>query len=74
MNHTTPWEQVLWTADDIADYLQVGARTVSEKYAPRPDFPRALRPGGGYPRWLAHEITDWATSARPAKPAALRHN
>lgn len=69
-----PWEQVLWTPDQIAEYLSVSPRTVAEKYAPRPDFPRALRPGGGHPRWLAHEVCTWATESRPARPAHLRQN
>lgn len=64
----TPWESVLWTAEDIGAHLQVSPRTVAEKYAPQPSFPRPVNPGGGHNRWLAHEIIDWIDSSRRPKP------
>lgn len=67
-----PWESVLWTAEDIGAHLQVSPRTVAEKYAPRPDFPCPVTPGGGHNRWLAHEIIDWVSSTRRPKSRATR--
>lgn len=69
-----PWESVLWDADDIAAHIKVSPRTVAEKYAPRPGFPRPVHPGGGHARWYAHEIIDWVESTRKAKPRASRAN
>jgi predicted DNA-binding transcriptional regulator AlpA len=69
-----PWESVLWDAEDIAAHIKVSPRTVAEKYAPRPGFPRPVHPGGGHARWYAHEILDWVESTRKAKPRASRAN
>lgn len=69
-----PWESVLWDADDIASHLKVSARTVGEKYAPLPGFPRPTRLGGGVRRWYAHEILTWVESTRQARPRASRAN
>jgi predicted DNA-binding transcriptional regulator AlpA len=69
-----PFEEQLWTADDIAAHLQVSPRTVGEKYAPLPGFPRAARLGGGVRRWYAHEILDWVRSTRQPKSRAARTN
>lgn len=62
-----PWEHVLWDADDVAEYLKVSRRTVTDNYSLRPGFPRALHPGGGYPRWYAHEIVEWVDQSRSRK-------
>lgn len=54
----------LWGAAEIGSYLKVGHRQVLERYAPLPDFPKAIRlptQGGGHgqPRWKASEIIAW---------------
>ena len=54
-----PWEARLWTAADVGAYCDVSARTVAERWAPRPDFPRPVRVAGGHARWYASEIVDW---------------
>ena len=69
-----PWEHVLWSVDDIAAYLQVKPRTVSENYACQPSFPRATHPGGGHARYYAHEIVDWVATHRVPKPRAQRNH
>lgn len=51
-------------ADGVGAMLSVGGRTVLERYAPRPDFPKPARVG--HPRWLASEITAWMERQRRA--------
>lgn len=59
-----PTEKQLWSAEDVAAYLGVTKRTVAERYAPLPSFPKArqLPSTGrrGLLRWSAKEIMDWA--------------
>jgi predicted DNA-binding transcriptional regulator AlpA len=62
-----PNEHTLWTKEDIAEYLRVSPRTAAEIYAPQPTFPRAIRPGGGHPRWKALEVIEWAEKSRDKK-------
>lgn len=62
---TIPLDVELWDADGVAGYLKVSRRTVLEVFAPRPDFPDAIRlptrgSGPGAPRWKAMQIMDWA--------------
>lgn len=68
-----PFEYVLWTPDEIAAHLQVSPRTVAEKYAPRPGFPRPVHPGGGHARWYAAEVIDWIETSRVKKPRGTRN-
>lgn len=61
----------LWSARTIARYMdfvekdgKVSQRTVLERYAPHPDFPKAIRVptvsgGRGRPRWKESEIRKW---------------
>lgn len=68
--HITPAIPVdidLWGAAEIGAYLKIGSRQVLERYAPLPDFPKAIRlptPGGGFgqPRWRATEIIAWVSN------------
>lgn len=57
-----PIEVDLWGPDEIAAYLKVSRRTVAERYAARPDFPKCYRLPGekGQLRWKAKEIMAWA--------------
>lgn len=55
----------LWGYAEIADYLKVGVAQVAERYAPLPDFPRAIRLPStgirrGHPRYKAAEVIAWA--------------
>lgn len=54
----------LWTPDDVAAFLRVTKRQVSERYSKRHDFPRCVRlpsdRGGGHMRWFPEEIIQWA--------------
>lgn len=56
----------LWDSKHIGAYLKVSARQVTERYACKPDFPKAIRiPSAGnrgHPRWRAREIIKWAES------------
>ena len=58
-----PLNQALWSADDVADYLRVSRRTVTERYACRPDFPEPIRlPSDGkrgHLRWRARDVIKW---------------
>lgn len=59
-----PIEVDLWSAKEVADYLKVGERQVTERYAALPSFPKAVRlptPEGkrGHPRWYASEVIAW---------------
>ncbi|MES9841248.1 MAG: helix-turn-helix domain-containing protein [Candidatus Thiodiazotropha endolucinida] len=61
-----PVEVDMWGPDEIASYLKVSRRTVAERYAARPDFPKCHRlptekdGGRGMLRWKASEIIEWA--------------
>lgn len=57
-----PLDAQLWSAEQIGEYLGVSARTVAERYAVHPRFPKARKPGGGHPRWVAAEVIDWAVT------------
>lgn len=58
-----PLDKQLWTPADIGAYLGVSRRTVAERYAARPDFPRAIRlPSEGQRgllRWRAKDVMTW---------------
>lgn len=62
-------EDDLWDSECAGLYLKVSARTVAERFAPLPDFPKAIRlptesGGRGHPRWPAEEIRAWAKKYR----------
>lgn len=62
-NSSTPWDQLLWSAEDIAAHMGLSKRTVSDRFACRPDFPTPVRLGGSY-RWYAHEVCAWVEENR----------
>ena len=55
----------LWSAKTIAAYMDIGNYLqVLNRYAPHPDFPKAIRVpiaggGRGQPRWKESEIRKW---------------
>lgn len=60
-----PIDIALWSGDDIATYLRRDKRTVMEKLACLPDFPKAIKlpsasGGKGWPLWVAKEVIAWA--------------
>lgn len=63
-----PEDWILWSAKDIAAYLGCGRSTVYRHMAD-PEFPKAQRPGGGHPRWLAVEVRAWALRQKSARAA-----
>ena len=57
-------DERLWSARTIGDYMEVSERQVVNRYAPHPDFPKAIRVpliggGRGQPRWKAGEVKAW---------------
>lgn len=64
MAPAVPLDRQLWSAQRIAEYLDVSPRQVTERLSARPDFPRAMRlptDGGKGPlRWKAREVIAWA--------------
>jgi predicted DNA-binding transcriptional regulator AlpA len=62
---TLPITQRWLTSDMVADFLGVSRRTVTEKLAKHPKFPKAVRfTPNGQPRWDGAEIVDWAENLR----------
>ncbi|MCG7865447.1 MAG: helix-turn-helix domain-containing protein [Candidatus Thiodiazotropha taylori] len=64
-NSPVPPEKDLWGPDEVANYLKVNRRTVAERYAARPDFPKVAKrlPGErGQLRWRAKDIMKWANN------------
>ena len=57
-----PDDERLWTAEDIGQYLHLSPRTVSEKLAMDPKFPKPLRLG--VKRWYMVEVLAWARRSR----------
>lgn len=62
MNETGSYAPEIWKAEDIAAWLDVCPRYVSEKLSKKRGFPPRLPVGRG--RWLKDEIIDWASRAR----------
>lgn len=65
----------LWTADDVAAYLDVSPRQVSERYAARPDFPApvclpTIEGAKRTRRWFPADIQKWARSHKTQNKAA----
>jgi predicted DNA-binding transcriptional regulator AlpA len=56
-------DKSLWTAADVAEFLQVSEATVTKCYACMPNFPRGFRlpskRGLGSRRWHPHEVRSW---------------
>lgn len=63
MTPLVPIEHAVWGAKEIAAYLRVSARHVTERLSMRPDFPQPRRtsPGSskGHLRWQAIEVIRW---------------
>jgi predicted DNA-binding transcriptional regulator AlpA len=67
VGHPVSQDFTLWTASEVAAYLRCGRSTVY-RFMARADFPKAIRPGNGHPRWLKVEVEAWAV--RQKFPAA----
>lgn len=56
-----PFEYVLWSCQDIADYLGREMPTVRDRYAALPDFPKVIRiEGKGRKLYKAIDVVNWA--------------
>lgn len=68
-----PSDRRLWDAESVAAYLNVSVPTVLNRYAPRPDFPAAIRlptaGSRGTARWQSGDIMEWAANYREKKRA-----
>lgn len=54
----------LWTAEDVAEYFQVTARTIRQWRDVEATFPQPLDLPGRSVRWYRADITEWALSLR----------
>lgn len=64
-----PSDNTLWDLSDVAAYLKMERKTVSNSYRSRPDFPACIRPGGkGQPLWEPRDIKAWARKFKEKKP------
>lgn len=56
----------LWTSADVAQYVGLSERVVVERLQHQPGFPRPVRPLGprSHPRWLPHDVIEWARARR----------
>lgn len=63
-----PFDKLLWSADDCAEYLRMDKKTFVQYYAPHPNFPKRIHleraEGKGKILWRAQEIVEWATRRR----------
>ena len=62
-----PVDVDLWDSAHVGAYLKVSQRTVAERIAAVPGFPKAVRVptkggGRGHPLWPASEVIEWANS------------
>lgn len=57
---TPPRDDVMWTVQDIATYLQIEFRQARDRVTHAPDFPKPLRIGGKTKRWVPREVKRWA--------------
>lgn len=56
----------LWTAAEIADYLNLSKSSVQSRIICKPDFPKAVKLPSGGRRWVPEEVKKWALSHREA--------
>jgi predicted DNA-binding transcriptional regulator AlpA len=56
----------LWALEDVAAYAAVSVRRARD-YAAQPSFPRAVRVGGGHPRYIRREVVQWFERQREAR-------
>lgn len=55
------------TAGEVAKHLNMGPKYFADKFAYRPDFPKAYRfTEGGTRRWKRSEIDAWVETRREA--------
>jgi len=54
----------MWSKHEIAAILKKSPRTVAERYACKPDFPRPYKLSTGDLRWKASEIMEWIEKQR----------
>ena len=69
-----PLDIALWSADDVAVYLGMTTKTVSNHVVTLPGFPQAIRlpsrtGGRGHPRWKAGDVIAWAESYQDRRAA-----
>ncbi|WP_374424587.1 hypothetical protein [Chromobacterium sp.] len=63
----------IWSADDIAEWLDLSVFTIKQSVVARPGFPNAILATGaksGQKRWFADEVIEWVRKNRGTLPAA----
>lgn len=70
-----PLDVELWSAKEVAQFLKVGPRQVTERYALSEGFPKPIRLPSvvgvrGVPRWRAMEVVQWSEKHREGSPTS----
>ena len=55
-----PFDYLLWTADDCADYFKVSKDYFLRKKRNQPGFPKPVSEDDEHPRWSAKSVAAWA--------------
>lgn len=68
-----PFEYVIWTADECADYLRESKERFLRNTRHMGGFPAPVSVANKRPRWRAQEVTDWLLAGKPGnRPTPLR--
>lgn len=69
-----PIDVDLWGTAEVAAYLKLASKVVSERIVTLPGFPQAIRlpckgGGRGHPRWKAIEVIAWVEKHQERRAA-----
>lgn len=64
---TVPFELVVWSAEECAEYLRQAPATFLKRTQHIPGFPARL-PIPGQPRWQAQAVAEWALGRPTSNP------
>ena len=66
INKQVPFEKVIFSAQEAADYLDVSKTYLCQKLQHRVGFPRPIRfeEKRGKPKWFAADLAKWAEGNR----------
>lgn len=63
MSPRVPVKDMMWSVNDIANFLNYSPRTVRD-FVKKGDFPPPYRIKVGHPRWKASDVKQWAEQFR----------